>query len=381
MKHPTGLPLLRLLLGLGLGLLALAFDTPIDRADKSPNSSNRLLRQRHRGHRHRGHRHRSPAWIPRLGACYDPALASHGFDRDRFPACAVLDAGRAQLYWRHDHNDSQITLGLLMGSSNSSTDGDLEHRWYALGLSAESQGMKGMDVAMLRPAGKDERGGPNSNGGWVLDDRWATDYSLPALDARQDKSLLSVVKLLVPAEHSRVVGFTFSMPLASCGVHDEERGQEDAPILPGRDTFVLWAQGTVDPDSGEPLYHGEHNCATRLPLGQATHVGVSSSRHSATASIVASDKGSSSRGWSGGGDGGLGVALPEDAEVLTVALPEMEIPTDATRYFCMFVQPPRDAKYHIYSARAVGDAAVAKELVHHMGLYAAGNSEVNNIVF
>ena len=48
-----------------------------------------------------------------------------------------------------------------------------------------------MDVAMLRPAGKDERGGPNNNGGWVLDDRWATDYSLPALDARHSRAALA----------------------------------------------------------------------------------------------------------------------------------------------------------------------------------------------
>jgi hypothetical protein len=372
--------LLLLLLVLLLGLASTASSTSSTSSDRGDRGG-RLLRHQRRGHhRHHRHRHHHASPPPRLEACYDPALAPHGFGRDRFPACAVLDEGRAQLYWGHDHDGSTITLGLVMRTDSQDSG---EHRWYALGLSAESQGMKGMDVAMLRPAGKSESSSSSSssNGGWVLDDRWATDYALPALDARQDKTLLSAVSLALPAEErGRVVGFTFIMPLAGCGIHDEEHGQEDAPILPGRDTFVLWAQGVVDADSGEPQYHGEHSGATRLPLGRempSSSSSISSGSsggggtggvgHAISGIVVESDKGTAAA---------LGVAVPEDAKVLTVTLPEMEVPAEATKYFCVYVQPPRAAKYHIYSARQVGDARVAKELVHHMGLYAAGAAEV-----
>ena len=332
---------------------------------------------------HRGHRGPASSLIPRLDACYDPALAAHGFSRERFPACAVLHAGHAQLYWHHEASANQITLGVVMRRSNatSTTTGsdDGQHRWYALGLSIESQGMKGMDMAMLRPAGKG-KSSDRSNGGWVLEDRWATDYSVPALDASQDKTLLSVVSLPIPAEQGLVQGlvvaFTFRMPLASCGVHAEEHEQEDASILPGRDTFVLWAQGVLDGDSGLPQYHGEDSGATRLPLGRDTVAdGTAGGAHrsSGNSGGVASDKGTAAAAHA---VDSLGVALPEDAQFLKVTLPEMEIPADETKNFCVYVQPPREAKYHIYSARQVGDAGIAKELVHHIGLYAAGTAEV-----
>ncbi len=234
-----------------------------------------------------------------LTACYEAGLAADGYTRDRFPFCAVLQPGAAVLYWDvvgdatatppDDNSDGGatsekkkeaaalppppvgatpgnggvLTLGVVMrasapdndaaAASGSNTGGFASNSFFALGLSAEGQGMKGMDVAMLRQ---------DSEASWVLEDRWAVDYSLPTLDASQDKTLLSAGSIQgAPG----LVAWSFTMPLANC--HDPG---EDAPILPGRDTFVLWAQGQVDPETGEPLYHGPNDRgATRLPLRTA----------------------------------------------------------------------------------------------------------------
>jgi hypothetical protein len=132
----------------------------------------------------------------------------------------------------------------------------------------------------------------------------------------------------------------------------------------------------VHDDTGEPLYHGEDIGAARLPLGRDTVVaaGAAGAAHGdsgSTSSEATSDKSPVVRAVDS-----LGVALPEDAQFLKVTLPEMDVPADETRYFCVYMQPPRNAKYHIYSARQVGDARIAKELVHHIGLYAASDAEV-----
>lgn len=105
-------------------------------------------------------------------------------------------------------NEGFLTFGVAM---RASPDGVLEDKdngyassFFALGLSAEGQGMKGMDVALLRR--KSEQ--------WALEDRWAVDYAVPTLDASQDKTLLSAG----PVEGAPdVVAFSFRMPLANCG--------------------------------------------------------------------------------------------------------------------------------------------------------------------
>lgn len=210
---------------------------------------------------------------PALNACYEPGLVGAGFTLDRFPFCAVLEPGSAVLYWDASNsskvaatglplvpgatkgNAGNLTLGVVMRAAPGATLSDaatgFNASFFALGLSAESQGMKGTDVALLRRRAD----------AWVLEDRFALAYALPALDAHQTKTLLSAGA--VPGAPN-LVAWSFSMPLANC-----LDPLEDAPILPGRDTFVLWAQGAVDPDSGEPQYHGPNRGSTHLPLQSA----------------------------------------------------------------------------------------------------------------
>lgn len=178
---------------------------------------------------------------PALTACYEPQLAALGYTLQRFPHCAVLQPGAAVLYWdvspnapnaasadaaagavtsdkvhpapptvgATPGNEGFLTLGVAMRAS--AEGGMLADRatgyaasFFALGLSAEGQGMKGMDVALLRREGEQ----------WVLEDRWAVDYAMPTLDASQDKVLLSAGLVEGAPE---VVAFSFRMPLANCG--------------------------------------------------------------------------------------------------------------------------------------------------------------------
>ena len=189
-------------------------------------------------------------------------------------------------------NEGFLTLGVAMrASAEGGVLADMGSGYaasfFALGLSAEGQGMKGMDVALLRRQREQ----------WVLEDRWAVDYAMPTLDASQDKVLLSAGLVEGAPE---VVAFSFRMPLANCGWVvwcglgllgcSREEGMawccvalrcranqllknpnrdptEDAPIRPDTDAFVLWAQGSVDPETGDPQYHGPTDRgATRLPL-------------------------------------------------------------------------------------------------------------------
>lgn len=158
-----------------------------------------------------------------LTSCYEPAInGTNGtaplfggrFTEQSFPFCKVLTPGRAVLYWTWS-NVSQsedgavsvkgpkngtaisgrgrgmppspadslgvtVTLAVLLRRNYTSTASGLA--WAAIGLSEESQGMPGMDVAMLR--------GPDVNGSFALEDRFATGYAVPELDQTQNKELL-----------------------------------------------------------------------------------------------------------------------------------------------------------------------------------------------
>lgn len=73
----------------------------------------------------------------------------------------------------------------------------------------------------------------NINGGRMLDDHWATDYALPGLDARQDKTLLSAMSLPLPAEEcgrGSSVSPSTRHRRGAC-IHDEYHAQEDASIM------------------------------------------------------------------------------------------------------------------------------------------------------
>lgn len=51
--------------------------------------------------------------------------------------------------------------------------------------------------------------------------------------------------------------------------------------------------------------------------------------------------------------------LPHDAVAFSVQLPSVPVPPHPkTSYVCMWVQPPQDRKYHIYSVRLVSPLAV-----------------------
>ena len=170
-----------------------------------------------------------------LHECYEAGLAEHGhmgFTRDLFPLCTVLAHGQVVLYWKPPANTSAgvpsiITFGVVAkrkGSGDSSGGG-----WIALGFSEESQGMKGMDVALLRrhhygsetgtAAINDTATTNQSSSAFVLEDRFSRDYTVPALGKVQNKMLLQATESRASTSSpsaGRVTSFVFSMPTSHC---------------------------------------------------------------------------------------------------------------------------------------------------------------------
>ena len=310
-----------------------------------------------------------------LASCYEPAVnGTNGtaplfegrLTEQSFPFCKVLAPGRAVLYWTWT-NVSQardgaitnggpengtaitgrgramppspadslgvtITLGVLLRRNGTATASG--SAWAAIGLSEESQGMPGMDVAMLR--------GPNVNGSFVLEDRFATGYTIPELDQTQNKELLFAARAFpstrsvlgagnaggdkkatkkkkekpVAEEAARGVpvttAFIFTM---SAAANCEDGNGEDVGIVPGRSTFVMWASG---PElDGGPTYHGpEDRGASEVEFLLSSREALA--RATAPVSPPEGDK-----------DG-------KDApRTLRVALPGVTVPERRTTYMCM----------------------------------------------
>ena len=315
--------------------------------------------------------------------CHSPGHAELGLTKELFPNCAVLEAGEATLYWRPPLDagtnstaaTGNITFGLLLkdhqhDDDDYSTKAATSSSWwyYALGLNPESRGMKGLDVTMLMqvPSGaaaaaggaSDPAASSGSHATWVLEDRFAEDYTTPALTTspppakqQQDqqqpppkKTLLSVQTR--PVEQA--VAFTFSMPLSAC-------------IIPrARPTYVMWASGPVTPPTAaagaataatatataaEPQHHGPHKGSTSLSLRSSPSEWQASQAEQRAA-----------------------LSVPAPALSFTVALPLMDVPEVETRYMCMYVAPPQEEKYHIYRVLRKGKEEVSRAYVHHMYL-------------
>jgi hypothetical protein len=145
---------------------------------------------------------------------------------------------------------SNITFGVVAKRKGSGGGG-----WVALGFSEESQGMKGMDVALLRrrygsetgiAVDKDTAATNPSSSAFVLEDRFSRDYTVPALDKVQNKMLMQAIESRASTSSpsaGRVTSFVFSMPTSHC----PDGHEEDISIVPGRRTFVMWAMGNEAP--------------------------------------------------------------------------------------------------------------------------------------
>ena len=204
-----------------------------------------------------------------------------------------------------------------------------------------------------------------SHATWVLEDRFAEDYTTPALTSspppaqRQQqnhqqpppkKTLLSVQTR--PAEQA--VAFTSSMPLSAC-------------IVPrSRPTFVMWASGPVTPPTAaaaataataataaEPQHHGPHKGSTSLLLRSSPLEWQAFQVEQQAA-----------------------LSVPAPALSFTVALPLMDVPEVETRYMCMYVAPPQEEKCHIYRVVRKGKEEVSRAYVHHIFVFNAGDDEV-----
>lgn len=170
------------------------------------------------------------------------------------------------------------------------------------------------------------------DGELILQDMFASDYDTPTLDERQDKELLMASQDATKG----LTSFIFTMPISDC--HDPAM---DTPIYPDRTSYVTWALGDPDDDTMALEYHGARKGSTMLPL------------------LVDLDT------WKALYSP---LAFPPDIQTFDIVVPKVPVTNADTHYVCMFVEPPADDKYHIYSAKVVHDPALDDNL-HHIGLY------------
>lgn len=211
--------------------------------------------------------------------------------------CTALDVG-VLLKW----NFTETNISFRMITING---GQGHYDWVALGLSTESYGMVGTDIAMFHlRTGK-------------LEDRWSTGYDTPKLDDIQDKVLQSYVIT------DQLVTFAFTM---------DRRNKtcvplEDVALDGSQKVFVMWAYGK-SLDDGTPIQHDD--------MGSGT-VDLFGPLHEPVKTV-------------------------DDMRYLNAQLPNVTVNATSTAYVCMYMEPPRDAKYHIYGVDLVGNMAS----VHHM---------------
>jgi hypothetical protein len=180
--------------------------------------------------------------------------------------------------------------------------------YIALGFSTESMGMVNADIAMMSVRG----------GRFQLDDMHSTDYAPPILDRVQNKRLLA-------AELSEgIFSATFVMSARSGDPHD-------VVLDESRWVYTMWAIGA------QGSYHGARRGSTRMAFLRAPEVDDA--------------------------------RVPDDAFNITIALPPMPLPTDATTYRCMVMEVPHDRKYHLYGAEMLLDEGAYPGVVHHNDVY------------
>jgi len=181
---------------------------------------------------------------------------------------------------------------------------------------------------------------------------YSTGFTEPLVDDHQDKELIMAVQQTSPASSSSsdgsgssgggITSFIFTMSASNC--HDP---LHDAFLYPDRYTFVMWALGDSDDRSMSLAYHGMNKGKRALPLLTDTTTWQALLKHY---------------------DHPVTPPPPPDALTFTIRLPEIDVPSKETAYYCIMVEPPQDRKYHIYGSRLLFNPD-AVDLVHHADLY------------
>lgn len=220
-----------------------------------------------------------------------------------YPSCQEVSATVA-LHWAVA--DGEITFGI---------DADGEWSWFGLGIS--EGGMMGADIWVAA----------NEGDSWVARDYFAERFTMPAADKQQDVMLKSVTR------HAGATLIEMRRPLVTCDAQDRAVADDAAQV-------VIWAYGM-----GAFSYHGGEN------RGEATL-------------LLAPAGGSGASGTASAAAAGL----PADVKTIEMRMmPNFSIPAEPTRYQCVHLELPSDAKYHVYKYEPI---VTNKAHLHHLVLYA-----------
>lgn len=222
------------------------------------------------------------------------------FRGGEFSGCAKLD-DNYDLYWKLEQQD------IIFAFSVRNNIGG----WIGLGIS-ENGGMKGADIMVAQKV----------KGAYVMEDRFAQEYSLPQLDKHSDVTLISA------EEDSDTTTIVFKRALVTCD------GSQDNPISENV-KWVIFAYG-----SGELQYHGASRGTREINFFED-----------------------------------IKPVLPSDSQVLSVLAPPFEVPAKETTYACSAHVLPHDQKYHIVHVNPLQRSS----LVHHIVAYECHGPAPENI--
>lgn len=125
------------------------------------------------------------------------------------------------------------------------------------------------------------------------------------------------------------------MGLSNC--HDPDH---DVLLLPDRFTAVTWAYGNDEQKEGMAYHDHDKRGSTALPLLAASPQAFSL--------LMAPP-----------------ADLPDDTQTLTLRFKDVPLRANrSTNYWCMWVEVPADAKYHVYANHFLQDPRT-DGLVHH----------------
>ncbi|CEL93840.1 unnamed protein product [Vitrella brassicaformis CCMP3155] len=218
------------------------------------------------------------------------------------PHCVPL-SDEAIFYWRFDDSRGKIQLGGHFKAAG----------WVGLGLSANG-GMKGADIIVVREG---------SNGTYVVEDMFSTDYAMPTLDAQQN------VELIFANRTGQETVFLVERDIEPCDIW------EDFDISKGEmKVIAAWQAEEIH----ELMYHGPAKRVTKA-LILRDHDQISP------------------------------IEQTPGIQTVDIQMPNVTIPSKHTTYMCLPVVLPDDRKYHMVANDPLISPQRGGDLVHHMIIY------------
>ncbi|KAI9343141.1 PHM/PNGase F domain-containing protein [Obelidium mucronatum] len=233
---------------------------------------------------------------------------------DNFTNCIELHNGTIALHWTISSDQASVLFGVDSDVSSKS--------WLGVGISS-SGAMKGADLWITHATG---------NSSFEIKDTFATDYARPILDASQD---LTLITLPDATANNNTLVYTFRRPLITAD-------SQDLPILKGIKHEMVWAYGSLSPDTFQIQQHAPNTRGSfelvlyKNPLSPA-------------------------------------IVQPDDLSTFVVQMPNYTVPAQRTTYTCFRFNAP-GGDYHITKYESL----IMTKFAHHMIVFGCENPPPTN---